>query len=383
MLHVDLIERVLPILGFLVCVTVIAELSDRIGVFSYLAHHAARLARGSVLLLWLLVVVLATLATAVLSLDTTAVLLTPVVLALAHRLHLDERMFAFTTVWLANTASLFLPVSNLTNLLALHPLEQLGVRGDALSFLALTWPAAVTSVLVTVALLAIVFRRSLHGRYEPAAEPEIQHGRLLVAGLVVCAALGPALLAGVDVLVAAAIGAAILLVAALLVDRSLLDWRLLPWKLVLGVFALFVVIQLALDFGLGRLLAEAGGQGEGWLALLRVAGLGALAANIANNLPSYLALEVVGRYAAPTRRSAGRGERRSADHALGQPGHPALGRPLPDRRSRCRLAPICAPRAAARRTVDLAEYARARRRRVVASRTGYLPTDDSPREVPP
>ena len=151
-----------------------------------------------------------------------------------------------------------------------------------------------TSVLVTVALLAIVFRRSLHGRYEPAAEPEIQHGRLLVAGLVVCAALGPALLAGVDVLVAAAIGAAILLVAALLVDRSLLDWRLLPWKLVLGVFALFVVIQLALDFGLGRLLAQAGGQGEGWLALLRVAGLGALAANIANNLPSYLALEVVG-----------------------------------------------------------------------------------------
>ena len=51
MLHADLLERVLPILGFLVCVTIIAELSDRIGVFGYLAHHAARLARGSVLLL--------------------------------------------------------------------------------------------------------------------------------------------------------------------------------------------------------------------------------------------------------------------------------------------------------------------------------------------
>lgn len=293
MLHADLIERVLPILGFLVCVTIIAELSDRIGVFGYLAHHASRLARGSVLLLWLLVMLLATLATAVLSLDTTAVLLTPVVLALARRLDLDRRLFAFTTVWLANTASLFLPVSNLTNLLALDPLEQMGISSDALSFLRLTWPAAVASWLVTVAVLALVFRRSLPGRYELAGRPEIRHRRLLVLGVAVCAALGPALLAGVEVLVAAAIGAAVLLLAALVVDRSLIDHRLLPWKLVLGVFILFVLVQLALDLGLARLLAELGGQGETWLDLLRVAGLGAAAANLANNLPSYLALEVV------------------------------------------------------------------------------------------
>ena len=57
--------------------------------------------------------------TAVLSLDTTAVLVTPVVLALARQLGLDVALFAYTAVWLANTASLFLPVSNLTNLLAL------------------------------------------------------------------------------------------------------------------------------------------------------------------------------------------------------------------------------------------------------------------------
>jgi Na+/H+ antiporter NhaD/arsenite permease-like protein len=36
-LHAQLIERVLPVLGFLICVTIIAELSDRIGVFSWLA----------------------------------------------------------------------------------------------------------------------------------------------------------------------------------------------------------------------------------------------------------------------------------------------------------------------------------------------------------
>ena len=124
-------------------------------------------------------------------------------------------MFAFTTVWLANTASLFLPVSNLTNLLALDPLERMGISSDALSFLGLTWPAAVASWLVTVVVLAVVFRRSLPGRYELAGPPEIRHRRLLVLGVAVCAALGPALLAGVEVLVAAAIGAAVLLLAAL------------------------------------------------------------------------------------------------------------------------------------------------------------------------
>jgi hypothetical protein len=48
-----------------------------------------------------------------LNLDTTAVLLTPVMLALAARVELPAAPLAMTTVWLANTASLLLPVSNL------------------------------------------------------------------------------------------------------------------------------------------------------------------------------------------------------------------------------------------------------------------------------
>jgi arsenical pump membrane protein len=105
----SLLLRVGPILAFLVCVTIVAELADGLGVFSTLAHGAARLAQGSVLGLWLLIVGVAVTATAVLSLDTTAVLVTPVVLALARQLDLDVALFAYTAVWLANTVSLFLP----------------------------------------------------------------------------------------------------------------------------------------------------------------------------------------------------------------------------------------------------------------------------------
>ena len=90
------------------------------GVFDAAAGACARAARGSTLRLFLLIAALGTLTTIGMSLDTTAVLLTPVVLTATTRLGLAPLPFALLAVWLANTASLLLPVSNLTNLLALQ-----------------------------------------------------------------------------------------------------------------------------------------------------------------------------------------------------------------------------------------------------------------------
>ena len=56
--------------------------------------------------------------TAVLSLDATVVLLTPIVFATAARLRTNSRPHVYACTHLANSASLLLPVSNLTNLLA-------------------------------------------------------------------------------------------------------------------------------------------------------------------------------------------------------------------------------------------------------------------------
>lgn len=105
----QVLHRIWPVLLFLAAITVVAELADAAGVFEVAAAGAARLARGRVLVLWLLAVVLALSTTVLLSLDTTAVLLTPVVLALAERLRLPPIPFALTTVWPANTGSLLLP----------------------------------------------------------------------------------------------------------------------------------------------------------------------------------------------------------------------------------------------------------------------------------
>lgn len=283
----ELAVRVGPILGFLICITIVADLANGLGVFATVARGAARMARGSVLRLWLLVVLVAVASTTVLSLDTTAVLLTPVVLALARQLDLDAGLFAYTTAWLANTASLLLPVSNLTNLLAVGRLS----GHSSLEFAALLWPAALTSVVVTVLALALIFRRSLRGRYASPAPERVRDRALLVLAMVVCALLGPAFLIGFPVVMPAAVAAAVLVLGCALRARSLLSWRLIPWPLVLGVSVLFVVVQLAHDHGLGALLTRAAGGGASWPALLRLTGIGAGGANVLNNLPSYLALE--------------------------------------------------------------------------------------------
>ena len=67
---------------------------------------------------WAAVFAVASVITAALSLDATVVLLTPVVFATAYRIGVRPKPHVYACTHLANSASLLLPVSNLTNLLA-------------------------------------------------------------------------------------------------------------------------------------------------------------------------------------------------------------------------------------------------------------------------
>jgi arsenical pump membrane protein len=271
------------VLGFLVAVTVLAELADTAGVFDAAARGCARLARGSSRRLFALVAALATLTTVLLSLDTTAVLLTPVVLALAQRLGLRPLPFALLAVWLANTASLLLPVSNLTNLLALHRLG-LGTH----EYAAHMWLAAVATTMVTVCYLGLVFRRDLRVRFDPPPRESAADRTLFGGGVAGCACLGALGALGQQPWLAATVGAGVSLVPFLVRRREALRPRLLPWRLVLLVDGLFLVVSAAGQHGLDHLLADAAGTGT-----LRTAAVGAAASNVVNNLPAYLALERV------------------------------------------------------------------------------------------
>jgi len=284
------IERIAPVLVFLVAVTVIAGLADAAKVFEVAAREAAHLGRGKTWRLWLLVVTLATALTIVLSLDTCAVLLTPVVLAMARQLDIPPKLFAFTTVWLAGTASLLLPVSNLTNLLALHRFDQLGL--GLRDYLGLSWRPAVAAVLITVVVLAVLFHRDLRRSYVVPPTPGIDDKVLFWGAAGVCLALGPAFVTGVNVAWPASAGALVLLVLFAVRRPTELTWALLPWRLVVTVVGLFLVVAALAAHGLEHLLDDvAGTTPGGLLADLRLTGTAALGANAVDNLPAYLAME--------------------------------------------------------------------------------------------
>lgn len=288
---VDLFARIGPVLVFLLAITVVAEIADAAGVFDVAGHWAARAGRHRTPVLWLLFVAVAVACTIVLSLDTTAVLLTPVGLAVARQLDLSPVPFALSTLWLANTASLLLPVSNLTNLLALHQFDQLGVGHSG--YVRLAAAPAVGAVLGTVAVLFLLHRRELAGRYVPDAPPEPHDRVLLRTSAAVCLTVGPMFAAGLNPAVVATTAAAVLAAVVWRRDRPLLSRLAIPWRIALGTGVLFFAVDLALRHGLEAALERLVGGGTGPADLARLAGFGALAANAVNNLPAYLALESV------------------------------------------------------------------------------------------
>jgi arsenical pump membrane protein len=281
---VKMVARIAPVLVFLMAVTVIAELADRAKVFDVAAREAAHLAHGRVWRLWLLVVALATGLTIVLSLDTCAVLLTPVVLSMARQLDIPPKLFAFTTVWLAGTASLLLPVSNLTNLLAAHPFRQLGT-----SYLSVSWRPAIAAVVITVAVLAVLFHRDLGRSYSVPPTPPVEDKVLFWGSAAVCVLLGPAFVSGVEVAYPATAGALILVVLFAVRRRSALHWSLIPYKLVITVVVLFTVVGFLSAHGLEDLLRRIAGTTSD----LRLSATAAIGANLFDNLPAYLAMEPV------------------------------------------------------------------------------------------
>ncbi|WP_223690157.1 SLC13 family permease [Leifsonia poae] len=282
-------DRVWPILLFVIGVTVVTELAAAAGLFAAVAQQTARWGRGRAWVLWLLVVAVAVVSTTFLSLDTTAVLLTPVVVVLARHAGLSPLPFALTTVWLANTASLLLPVSNLTNLLAQHAMG----NPSPIGFAALTVAPAAVAIVVPVVTIGVVFRRSLLVRYVSEARDSVDDGVLFWGSAIVVVALLPALVSGVAVWIPATAAALVLSLLFAIRRRTALRASLVPWQLIVLAAGLFLFIDALHAVGLGALLAAVSGSGESTLALLRLSVTGMLGANAVDNLPAYLALEPV------------------------------------------------------------------------------------------
>ncbi|MFE1251660.1 SLC13 family permease [Streptomyces sp. NPDC058735] len=285
----DEVQRLGPVVGFLAAVLVLAHFCDVEGLFTACGAWMARWAAGRPARLLTAVFALASVVTAVLSLDATVVLLTPVVLATATRMGVRARPHLYACAHLSNTASLLLPVSNLTNLLAYTASGLTFTRFAAL--MALPW-------LVAIAAEYLVFRRFFDDELkaplpspEPGPPPELPLFALITVGCT---------LAGFVIASAAGFAPAWAALAGALVlaGRALLRRRATPVAVVRSaapaflafVLALGVVVRAVVDNGLAGALRRVLPDGSGLLTLLGVAAVAAVLANLINNLPAVLVL---------------------------------------------------------------------------------------------
>ena len=279
----DETSRIGPVVVFLVAILAVAESCRANGVFEAAGARLRGLRDRRTLLG--LTFAIATVVTVTLSLDATVVLLTPVVLAATSRRFLAGEL---ACVRLANSASLLVPVANLTNLLMLPHLHLTFAR-----FALLMAPSWVVVLIVEYATLRVVAAEN-----PVPATPEPTAGRTRVpafpVAVVALMLVGFALTSPYDVQPAWIAGAA----AGVLVVHDLTLGRNRFRQIVARAHPSFAVFVL----GLGIVVA---GLGNGWFGsrvaglvpaddhlpgLLAIAALGAVLANVVNNLPAAMLL---------------------------------------------------------------------------------------------
>lgn len=220
--------------------------------------------------------------TAVLNLDTAVVFLTPVLVVAARARGIDEEPFLYASVYLANASSLYLPGSNLTNLLVLahDPLP-----GG--TFAARLLAPAVTATVVTAIGVWLLFRGRLCGPATPGPRTAVppQRGAASVGLSAVAAAVVLTLVLTHPALPVLAVGVVAIAVQC---ARGRIDARSVLRALGPGVLTLLFVASVALGVlarawdGPARLLAGAGR----W----ETAAIGALGSVGLNNLPATVLL---------------------------------------------------------------------------------------------
>jgi arsenical pump membrane protein len=294
----DALRNIGPTVGFLAALLLIADGCRREGLFDALGALMARDARGNPRRLLALVFAVAVAVTAVLSLDATVVLLTPVVLVTATRMRTSARPHVYACSHLANSASLLLPVSNLTNLLAFHASGMSFTHFGALMVLPTTAAVAVEWIVLT-RFFAAELGRSRPPSAAPAS-PALPRFALAILALTLAGFALSSTLGIAPVWIAAA-GAAAISVPALVRGASapVALVRAAEPSFLIFVLGLAVIVQAASDNGLASAVRSLLPTGGSLLDLLAIAALGAVLANLVNNLPATLMLIPVAATAGP------------------------------------------------------------------------------------
>jgi arsenical pump membrane protein len=282
-----LLQGVAPILLFFLGLMLICLAAEKAGFFQWSAYQAVKLAKGKGQLLFFTIFALGTGITVFLSNDATALVLTPIVFTLVSRLKLNPLPYVFTCAFIANTASLLLPVSNPVNLLPFTAFHL--TLGEYLRYLLLP---GVVGIGVNVLIFRLLFRHEISADFKAknlTSPPRDAFFRYT------CLALGFIVVAYLAIsfhglpLFWAALGGGLLLISGGLTLRRLRLREIgsgISWSILLFIFSLTVVVKGLGNSGviaaLGNALAQSFPQ-ESLAAITTIAVGNALGSNLINN----------------------------------------------------------------------------------------------------
>jgi arsenical pump membrane protein len=289
---VHAIREGLDVYLFLIGMMLLAETARQEGVFDWVAGIAVSHARGSAARLFLLIYVAGTIVTIFLSNDATAVVLTPAVLAAVQRAKVRARPYLLICAFIANTASIVLPISNPANLVIFN-----GEMPPLPQWLRVFLLPSIGSILATYFILYFIFHPQLKDRIDdlPLNTSLSRAGKAALVGIVISAAV-LLVASGLGWQLGAptcAVGVLALLLVSLRERRAAITVvRGVSWSIVPLVAGLFMIVE-ALNRGGMLQMAERGlrwAAGLPPLAGKLAAGFAvALLSNGMNNLPVGLA----------------------------------------------------------------------------------------------
>ena len=282
-----------------IAIIIVSLLLDEAGFFEWAALHVARWGGGHGRWLFALIVLLGAAVSALFANDGAALILTPIVMAMLMALGFTPAAtlaFVMAAGFIADTASLPLVVSNLVNIVSADFFD-IGF-GDYAAVMA---PVNVASVLASLVMLLLYFRRGIPARYDVAAlgapASAIRDRAVFRAGWVVLVLLLVGFFAleplGVPVSAVAAAGAALLLAVA--ARGPAIDIRKVlrgaPWQIVVFSLGMYLVVYGLRNAGLTDRIAqllEVFARGGVWGAALGTGFLTALLSSVMNNMPTVL-----------------------------------------------------------------------------------------------
>ncbi|MFH0411285.1 SLC13 family permease [Corynebacterium sp. L4756] len=293
----ELVGRLVPIFVFVIAISIVVNVSSQVGLFEEVVARMEKLAPKHKALrpmvLWSLLILLALVVTVFLSLDTTAVMITALAIPLARRNNIPVVGVAFAVVWIANIASMPLPVSNLTNLLALGS----DAFAGTLDYLSYSWKPALMAIILAVAAAGIftLLQSRISRNHEISSRStssQCPRSRLLIVCAGVVVVLIPVLVTPISYWLSTSVAAIIILIACVPRHSNLISADLVPWNSLLLVTVVSTVATLTHSIGLAEWLNGLNpANPDSYPELLAIAGAGGLAANLMNNIPAFLFLE--------------------------------------------------------------------------------------------